>query len=199
MSATQPIRCPKCGRADVVRKVSAIVTEGTRTSDASGIALGLGERSLDLMPFVGTSTSRSMLAAKLAPPAKPVKPLGYGLAAIYMVGRLMLVLFVGLLIAGTALVSLPLLMNSYSANRTLLLAPIAVIALFIVGAFFWFVRSAVRDVRAVQSDWTSYGTRLQEWRSADERWEELYYCARDDSVFSPHLPYGSAGSAAKNL
>lgn len=186
MSATQPIRCPKCGRSDAVRKVSAIVTEGTRTSETAGIALGLGDRSLDLMPFVGTSTSRSMLAAKLAPPAKPTKPPGYSLAAALMVGRLTLVLFVGLLIAGTAVASLPLLMNSYSANRTLLLAPLAAIALFILGASLWIVRSAVRDVRAARNNRESYETRLQAWRRSTEHWQSLYYCARDNALFEPH-------------
>lgn len=184
MSATQPIRCPECGRDDAVRKVSVIVTEGTRTSETAGIALGLGDRSLDLMPFVGASISRSMLAAKLAPPAKPAKPLGYGWTAVFMVGRLTVMLFVGLLMAGTALASLPLLMNSYSANRTLLLAPLATIALFVLGASLWIVRSAVRDVRAARNNRDSYETRLQAWRRSMDHWQSLYYCARDDRLFT---------------
>ena len=186
MSATQPIRCPKCGRTDAVRKVSAIVAEGTRTSETAGIAVGFGDRSLDLMPIVGTSTSLSMLAAKLAPPNKPAKPLGYGLAAVFMIGRLTLVLFVGLLIAGTTLASFPLLMNSYSASRTLLLVLLATIALFILGAFLWIVRSAVQDVRAARNGQDTHKSRLLAWQSATEQWQSLYYCTRDDYVFTPN-------------
>ncbi len=81
MSASQQVICPKCGRADAVRKVSNLVAEGTRTGEIVGIGLGIGDRSIDLMPFVGFSTSRSLLAAKLFPPPKPVKPHGYGWAA----------------------------------------------------------------------------------------------------------------------
>ncbi len=184
MHATGQVTCPKCGQADAVRKVSAIVAEGTRTGETGGIALGLGDRSLDLMPFVSTSTSRSALAAKLAPPAKPAKPLGNGWTAAFTVGRSALVVFVGLLLAGATLCSFPLLINTYSANRLLLLIPFAVLALFIMAAFVWVIRSAIRDVRAWHRDSDSYETRLQVWRSAVERWQHLYYCARDDGIFT---------------
>lgn len=186
MGATKPILCPKCGCADAVRKVSAIVSKGTWSSETAGIGLGLGDRSLDLMPFIGTSTSRSALAAMLVPPAKPAKPLGYGWAAAFTVGRLALVLFVGLLLTGATLFSLPLLINTYSANRMLLLVPFATVALFIMAALLWIARSAIRDVRAARGDRDSYEDRLQAWQRAAEGWENLYYCARDDGVFMLH-------------
>lgn len=184
MSVAQPILCPKCGRADAVRKVSAIVAEGTRTGETSGIALGLGDRSFDLMPFVGTTISRSALAAKLAPPAKPAKPLGNGWNAAFTVGRSALLLFVGLLLAGAALCSFPLLINTYSVNRMLLLVPIVMIVLFVLGALVWIVRSAIRDVRSTRNERDTREARLVAWQRATEQWQSLYYCERDDKVFA---------------
>lgn len=185
MRTNQPIVCPKCGRADAVRKVSAIVAEGMRTSETAGLGLGLGHHSLELMPFVGTSTSRSALAVRLAPPAKPGKPLGYRWTAAFMVGRLAMVLFVGVLLVATALVSLPLLSEMYSQNRTLLLIPIAAIVLFVASAAWWLIRSIIHDTHSTRFARGSYNDRMQAWRRAIDRWSNLYYCARDDGVFLP--------------
>jgi hypothetical protein len=188
MSTTEPILCPKCGRADAVRKVSAIVAKGTRTGETGGIALGLGDRSFDLMPFVGTSISRSALAARLAPPARPAKPLGYGWMAAFMVGRLALVLCVGLLLIGTILLSFPLLINTYSQNRMLLLIPIIILITFVVSAVCWVARAGTSDVHLINGERNSYDVRLRAWESAMEQWNELYYCSRDDGVFQANPP-----------
>lgn len=188
MATTQLILCPKCGRSDAVRKVSAIVAQGTQTSETAGLGLGLGNHSLDLMPFVGTSTSRSALAMKLAPPAKPAKPMGYGWVALFTLGRLALALFVGLLLAGATLCSFPLLINNYSVNRMLLLIPLIINAVFILAAVLWIGRSVIRELRATRRDSDSYETKLQAWRSTGERWQNLYYCVRDDEVFLPEEP-----------
>ncbi|MEO8391399.1 MAG: hypothetical protein ABI700_00265 [Chloroflexota bacterium] len=96
MPSNRQIMCPKCGQADAVRKVSALVAEGTWTSETTGLGWGIGENSPDLLAWVGVSTARSGVAARLALPRKPAQPPGYGWAAVYGFGRLALVLFVGL-------------------------------------------------------------------------------------------------------
>ena len=185
MSASQQVICPKCGRADAVRKVSNLVAEGTRTGEIVGIGLGIGDRSLDLMPFVGSSTSRSLLAAKLSPPTQPVKPHGYGWTAALIFFRLGLALFVAFILIGLILLSFPLLINTYSQNRTLVLIPLTIIGLYVMATLWWIILSARRDVRIAHEKRESYESRLKAWRRAKERWGELYYCARDDEVFIP--------------
>ena len=77
-----------------------------------------------------------------APPAKPAKPPGYGWAAVYGLGRLALVMFVGLLLISAIVISFPLLFNTYSQHPLLILIPIAVIVAFI--AVFDVVVGAVK-------------------------------------------------------
>lgn len=185
MSASQQVICPKCGRADAVRKVSNLVAEGTRTGEIVGIGLGIGDRSIEVTPFVGSSTSRSLLAGKLLPPAQPVKPPGYGWTTALIVFRLGLALFIALLLIGVTLLSFPLLINTYSQNRTLLLIPVAILTLYSGVATWLLVRSGINDVRSAHEDRNSHEARLQAWQRATERWKELYYCMRDDGVFIP--------------
>ncbi len=178
------VTCPKCGQADTVRKVSALVTDGTWNSESAGLGLGIGKDSPELVALVGTSTSRSDLATKLAPPRKPAQPHGYGWAAVYGLGRLALVAFVGVLLIAVIVISFPLFFNTYSHHPLLILIPIAVIGAFVVSSIWWLAGSSVNDVRVRKVERDSYDGKLQAWKRMTSQWNELYYCARDDGVFT---------------
>ena len=45
MHTTRQMICPKCGQADAVRKVSALVADGTWSSDSAGLGLSIGVNS----------------------------------------------------------------------------------------------------------------------------------------------------------
>ncbi len=41
MHAARQVTCPKCGQADAVRKVSALIADGTWTRESAGLGLGI--------------------------------------------------------------------------------------------------------------------------------------------------------------
>ena len=184
MHATGQVTCPKCGQADAVRKVSALVADGTWTSESAGLGLGISRNSPELMAVAGSSISRSELAANLAPPRKPARPHGHGWTVTYGLGRFALVAFVGFLLICGVLISFPLFINTYSQTPLLILIPIAVVICYIVAAFWWLVRSSLHDVQDRNTEQVGYAGKLKAWQRRVSQWNDLYYCARDDGVFT---------------
>ena len=184
MYAIGQVTCPKCGQADAVRKVSALIADGTWASESTGLALGISENSPELMAVVGSSISRSELAARLAPPRKPARPHGHGWAIAYGLGRFALVAFVGLLLVSGVLISFPLFINTYSQTPLLILIPVAFVVCYMVSAFWWMVRSSLHDVQDRNTEQEGYAGKLKAWQRRASQWNELYYCARDDGVFT---------------
>lgn len=179
------IVCPKCQRADAVRKVSAVVAEGTQVVESSGAAYVPAKHGSALIPVAETSVSRSALAAKLAPPRKPAKPFGYGCVAVLLMTRLGLALLASITLLALFLCSYPFMMNVYLQNNALFIA-ILVIGIVLIGLMgVLTVRSGWRDARSTGDERNSHEPRMQAWERACDRWQQLYYCQRDDGVFIP--------------
>lgn len=179
------IVCPKCQRADAVRKVSALVGEGTHAAETSGIAYVQAEHGLDVIPVVQTSVSRSALAAKLSPPKKPTKRSGYGCVGALLMTRMGLALVGSVLLLALFVCTYPFLMTLYQQNNLLFVAAIG-LGLALIGFMgIWVFRSGWRDARSTREGRTTYEPRLADWEQAYARWQQLYYCQRDDGVFIP--------------
>jgi hypothetical protein len=179
------IVCPKCQRADAVRKVSALVGEGTHAGETSGIAYVQAKHGLDVIPVVQTSVSRSALAAKLSPPKKPTKPSGYGCVGALLMTRMGLALVGSFLLLALFVCTYPFLMTLYQQNNLLFVAAIG-LGLALIGIMgIWVLRSGWRDARSTREGRTTYEPRLEDWERAYARWQQLYYCQRDDGVFIP--------------
>lgn len=199
MSGTRAI-CPKCGRADAVRKVTAIVSEGTVTTDTSGLGVMTGEDGGELVGFSGVSASRSALVQKLSPPQKPSKPFGYRWVGVLLFSRIGLGVFVLMLILALIVCSFPILVGTYRENPIWVLVPILVVAVFVVLLLRWVIASLWRDVYSARVNRADFPTNYTLWERAFARWKQLYYCYRDDGVFSPnHAVFVPAGQMKQYL
>ena len=185
--AEKRIVCPKCGRADAVRKVTSIVSEGTVMTDTSGLGLATSERGGELVGMLGSSTSRSVLVEKLSPPRKPAKPFGYGCVGLFLFTRVGLALFAFLMVIAATACSFPLLITTYRENALLIFIPISLVAIITVLLLRWIVTTLWRDAHSTRENRADFPVRYQEWVRANERWQHLYYCYRDDGVFSSAL------------
>lgn len=180
------IVCPKCGRADAVRKVTSIVSEGTVTTDMSGLGIATSEHGGELVGMMGSATSRSVLAARLAPPVKPAQAFGYGWVGVFLFSRIGLGLFTLALILAIVACSFPILVGAYRENPALVLIPIVGVTVFVVLLLRWIVVSLVREVRKLRDERAGYPAEVEIWERSYARWKELYYCSRDDGVFLPN-------------
>lgn len=180
------VACPRCGRVDTVRKVSAIVRQGTRTASGVGLTLLAGKGGLELAPTMHTSTSSSTLAAMLAPPSKPAAPMGNGCLAALIFSRVGLVLVSIPIVLAVATCVFLSLGNVYVQSRVLGMVALIVILAFLVANGLRKVRSSIEDVRSVRAERADYERRIQEWERVYTRWQQLYYCQRDDGAFIPN-------------
>jgi hypothetical protein len=174
--------CPECQRADAVRKVTNIVADGSVMTENYGIGLTNSE----LIGLMGTSTSCSLLAATLAPPAKPVLSFGYGCAGLFLILRTGLGLFSLMVILVILTLLFPILMPAYRNSPILLFIVIAGIGAFLLLWVRWLIVSFWRDVHRVREMQRRYPSELARWERAVARWKSLYYCSRDDGVFLAH-------------
>jgi hypothetical protein len=148
-----------------------------------------------VIPVVQSSVSRSALATKLSPPKKPTKPSGYGCAGALLMTRMGLALVGSVLLLALFVCTYPFLMSLYQQNNLVFVAAIGV-GLALIGLIvLWVFRAGWRDTRSTREGRTSYEPRLQAWEQAYARWQQLYYCERDDGVFIPD--HGTFISAEK--
>jgi len=147
----------------MIQKASAVYSAGKGKVDLGGGSVGL------VMPFSKRRRasalaalasmeggSQTLLSLRLAPPSKPL-PRGFPTGWV-MLGLLLLM--------GT-----PYLFSVHVAA--------GVLAILCVGAMFF--RAWVGRGRQV----IDLAQRMRNWRSAAQRWDTLYYCARDDILFLP--------------
>ena len=177
--------CPKCGQSDAIRRVSSIVSEGTSYTENKGVGLGIGQDELQILSGFSDSTSRSMLASALARPQKPSVPRTAGWLRLFPITRLICAVLILFVSAVCAVVSFPLLYNVYRASPLLILVPVTLFV--VIGALMlrWIWVSVRREARIVHEREAAYPLEVQQWEHAVKRWEQLYYCYRDDGVFSP--------------
>jgi len=178
--------CPKCGRADAVRKVSSIVSAGTTYTENQTLGMGIDGKDLEFFSGFGSSQSRSALASALSCPLKPSSPPNGGWLRRFPITRLTCAGFLLALIGVCAIVTYLVFFPTY---RNVPLFGLLPIALFVGSAVvllrgIWI--SVQREARSDREKALSYPIQLQRWERAVERWEQLYYCFRDDGVFLPH-------------
>lgn len=153
--------CPRCGQIDAVQKVSSIVTGGISTIQyiPPGAVIGHSE-----------ATSVSALAQRLMPPTKKPEDLGTRLFKIVLIAIApglcgILCVASGLSRGSAGLAELVLGMLSLGISAVLF---VLILYSLITGA----------ASRKTAQDKAAHETALI-------RWNQLYYCYRDDGVFIP--------------
>ncbi len=201
MNAYSLPTCPKCKQTDQIQKVSSIYGINTKewledksSTDFDGHTHHYQER----------HEEHTQLGLKLQPPKQPSLPtnpsLWYGIGIF--VGLVILLSFLcpiaflplGFLIplftiAGTVPdfisgVSNWVLLTAVVGGGTLIIVVIGVV--LIVWLFRLIKRRYDRDMSNYRSKKAVYDNdELPRWQRANERWNQLFYCMRDDTVFIP--------------
>jgi hypothetical protein len=185
MVSNQRVVCPKCQRSDNVQKVTAIVTQGTRViEERGGIDIDT-DYGMDVLPLTYSSVTRSKLARKLAAPEKPLQTRSYGCIAALFISRLGAGLVVCAMLMGVFFCSFPFLAATYAQNNSLFIG-IFIAGFGIIGlVLFSSIRAVLRQTRLTSEQRNSYDAKVQAWEDSYKRWQQLYYCFRDDGVFLP--------------
>jgi hypothetical protein len=92
------------------------------------------------------------------------------------------------IIAAAGVCSFPFLYSTYRESPILFLIPF--VAFVVVGIVLtrWILLSLRRGTLTTSQKETEYSLQLHNWERAVQRWEQLYYCYRDDGVFLPAQP-----------
>ena len=185
MVSNQRVVCPKCKRSDNIQKVTAIVTQGTGVIEEHGGIDIDTEYGMDVIPLTYSSVARSNLARKLAAPEKPLQSKSYGCIAALFISRLGIALVVSMILVALFLCSFPFLAATYAQNNTLFIG-ILIAGFGIIGlVLFSSIRAGWRQLRSASEQRKFHDARVQAWEVSYKRWQQLYYCFRDDGVFLP--------------
>ena len=186
-------RCPKCAKNDKVEKVSAIVARETHEIRGTSIESetytdkdGKTRYRSYSVPYSGTQMS--VLAQRLSPPEKPEMGFNWrGCIGVVLVLCGVLSLAVSGCQVGFGLLTVPISegassgeLFNFSSILGILLLPGAILYI-LLGAFL--IKSSANSRK-------KRSTKLREvdipqWEYAMRRWNQLYYCARDDILFIP--------------
>jgi hypothetical protein len=196
------LNCPICHLMDRTLKVSSIVTGQTHQIHGSSYESstyvdkdGKTRTSYYTAPYNATQTS--VLAQQLRPPKEPEvpQPISRSSLIISWWGIILLTSLVTSPCWGMCLlVGISELFGNLTLNgndvtlmpaRIIFLLGIAVgliIAFFVVRAIF---KSIDRTVEKRQREIAEIQAEIPRWEHAMQRWNQLYYCERDDLIFIP--------------
>jgi len=207
MKAAQELVCPKCQQTDQIQKVSGLYNANTKEWFET-------QSHMDSHGYTHTSqekhTAHTLLGQQLAPPEKPkggANPiLWYGggclLAALIIVptcGTLLPFVIIPLIMVPLGLflspeTSLPsefAWLGDLPNWVGIVLAVVLTVGLLVsIGLLVWAWTFFKRKYNASNAKYKANQARLDSeemprWQRAMERWNDLYYCARDETVFIP--------------
>jgi hypothetical protein len=185
--------CPQCKQTDQVQKVSSVYGLNTKEwietrsyTDTDGDTRHVDEK----------HQAHTALGLKLKPPEKPTSPAHPGI--LYAVG-IFVVLFVlsilcpfaivPILIVAGVIAESPIEIPAIAGMSTgMLLAVGGLILLLVMGVLIWLGILIKRRYDRAMAGYREKKTRyerqdLPNWESAMRRWNEMYICLRDETVF----------------
>jgi len=169
MANSQGFSCPDCGQVDMVQKVSALVEGGT----VAGIYSSTAGSHI-------SGITLSTKASQLAPPSKPTYKGPWGFFSVVFVG-------LGIFWGGIFLIAMlaVLVTDRYgdAIHRLVAIATYGIFAAFCLGITFLIFRWKRNTALARQS---RYKDANSQWVRSMDKWNQLYYCARNDVVFLPN-------------
>jgi len=184
MGELAKLACPSCGQSDCVQKVSAIVSSAAIHSQGVTVEKsdykdkdGKWYSSTEQVPFNGTQST--VLAEKLKPPAKPMIPGNPN--ARWTVTSFLLIMACFLLIIGACILTMGLMRPDLRAN---MISGILVIITGVILIFTYINLKNTREKNTASKTQTIQNSELPQWEKAMGRWELLYYCSRDDCIFT---------------
>jgi len=177
------IVCPICGYYDRVEKVSAIVKSQTRNRERtewrkSTYVDKSGKEQSFSYPLSYDVIESTDLAKSLSPPQQPQEPHQGGIfdnrgSCIGCISVSWILLWIWGVFAG----------NEYSSDVVFQVS--LLILLGVIGIIFsvsLYKKDSDTDKRRI----TQYEADVPLWERAMHRWDQTYYCGRDDIVFIPN-------------
>ncbi len=214
-------RCPRCGRNDRAEKVSSIISSQTQSINSEEMRTEIyftpdGRRVSRQISVPKIIKQTSELAKKLSPPEKPepiprprlrrtppkkansLLTFGIILTAISLISSVILVLtiLIGLFEDPTLVICLmvPLLIALLGGIGLIIFGIVNGARLKDKNRKAW--SAVTQHNRRMMQDWQQANDKLMsDFQRAMERWNDLYYCHRDDCVFIPEE--GSYASLSK--
>jgi len=159
--------CPKCGKDDLMKKVSAIYKSGH--ANVSGYAAGGYSNTL----------SQSLISQQLAPPIAPVS-LSVGCEIKFGIILFLSIAFgSSIVLVASLITNLGRLLSKIEANDLFWLS------VFLIPIVIMLILTAVYYAKAkrIMHSNDDLPQRTEKWKLAIKRWEALYYCERDDVIF----------------
>jgi predicted RNA-binding Zn-ribbon protein involved in translation (DUF1610 family) len=206
-------RCPICNRNDKAEKVTAILRSQTHNTQGityqtvtSSVNTGFGTTPVSQQVAIPVQTSQtSELARFLTPPARPEpdqsiieepNPSHKSLAGAILFGM------TGAGFSVITLIVFALYLADWANIENLVAASATVLGLFLLAlsalglSMFLFVFTVPKERRSNRELKSAYQEKIRQrqlqteenskrWNTAIERWNQLYYCGRDDCVFLP--------------
>ena len=206
-------RCPICNRNDKAEKVTAILRSQTHSAQGvtyqtvtTNVNTGFGTTPVSQQVAIPVQTSQtSELAKFLAPPVKPEPDKSVIVEEKSSHKSLLGALFFGLAGAGflfLTLVVFAVYLSELENIENLITAAATVLGLFLLSlstlglSVFLFAFTVPKERRSNREMKSVYQEKIRQrqqynaeadkrWTTAMDRWDQLYYCGRDDCVFLP--------------
>lgn len=161
LNVVLPLACPNCLQIDAVRKVSALVRDGTIITTRKIIS--------EDRTATERTTSKSNLAELLSPPLPPREPLfasirGYLLVFLAMASVTSIIFVVKNLFSS----------NKQSLFDLLILTSLELLIILLVFYYTKSFRSKLKNQLEI---------RMEDYRQVLQKWNNLYYCARCDILY----------------
>lgn len=168
--------CPKCGQIDRIQKVTSVVSEGTTRVRMEGTVSVRSEEGTRDIPTRQEGSSVTELAKRLQ---KPTFPFGL-IFKKFMYGSL--ISFIA--IVGLGMVAGGLVDFNFSRSEWIIRVVIILIGAICLISAIVFTASFITSLSSGKIK--EEGDEIQErYERAVRRWNQLYYCYRDDIVFIP--------------
>jgi hypothetical protein len=158
--------CPQCGKDDKIQKVSAVYSGGfsTAANNSPLVAYGVEQR---------TITTITPLAQRLTPPAKPKLT---GCAATSPVAILIVAVVLSLVLFCVLFPSLAWESSGNSGWANCIFFALVFTLMMAIGIPIGIY--SVKKQKELQPQ-------IAMWEKAIQKWNEIYYCWRDDTLFDP--------------
>jgi predicted RNA-binding Zn-ribbon protein involved in translation (DUF1610 family) len=202
-------RCPRCNRNDRVEKITSILRSQkqeieTREQRTSVYYNGEGHQRISTYYVPVKNTQISNLTKYLEPPPKPrftSKPhllSEKNINVLQLLGIIITIIFFCNL--PIFLLSIPIINNPDSgksltsilccATPLIILLPLGIMLIIIGNKKRGMIREknekAKEENKIILNKWRNENQKIQDrWESAIKRWNNLYFCYRDDCVFLP--------------